>query len=155
MFSGLYGRHPAEIWQRCRRRFRSRHKRLSLDATLILLCVSLFGRPQYRRSKRVVKLHLVLNHGGWPPEFAVVTPGRTTDIELVRMLRFEPGRLLVCDCSDPDSRWWMEPTRQGVSFVTRFKNNAERGVVEQRLANRRRGIVQDEVMLLVRLQEQG
>lgn len=101
-----------------------------------------------------MKLHLVLNHDGWLPQFTVVTPGRTADIELVRMLRFESGTLLVCDRSDPDSRWWMEPTRQGVFFITRFKNNAERGIVEQRLANRRRGIVQDEVMLLVRLREQ-
>ncbi len=155
VFTRLYGRFSAEIWQHCRRRFRFRHKLLSLDATLIPLCISLFDWAQYRRSKGAVKLHLVLDHDGWLPQFAVVTPGKTADIEVARRLRFEPGTLLVFDRGYQDYAWWMELTRQGVSFITRLKDNAEYGVVEQRPTDRGRGIVRDEVVLLVRLQQQG
>jgi hypothetical protein len=155
VFTRLYGRFSAEIWQHCRRRFRFRHKLLSLDATLIPLCISLFDWAQYRRSKGAVKLHLVLDHDGWLPQFAVVTPGKTADIEVARRLRFEPGTLLVFDRGYQDYAWWMELTRQGVFFITRLKDNAEYGVVEQRPADHGRGIVRDEVILLVRLQQQG
>lgn len=155
VFTRLYERFSAEIWQHGRRRFRFRHKLLSLDATLIPLCVSLFDWAQYRRSKGAVKLHLVLDHDGYLPQFAVVTPGKTADLEVARTMRFEPGTLLVFDRGYQDFGWWMELTRQGVYFITRLKDNAEYGVVEQRPADRERGIVRDEIILLVRLQEEG
>lgn len=43
VFTRLYERFSAELWQHGRRRFRFRHKLLSLNATPIPLCVSLFG----------------------------------------------------------------------------------------------------------------
>ena len=44
------------------RRFRFRHKLLSLDATVITLCLSLFPWAEYTRTKGGVKLHLLLDH---------------------------------------------------------------------------------------------
>jgi len=47
----------------------------------------------YRRSKGAVKLHLVLDHEGYLPQFAVVTAGKTPEIQVARGQRFEPGTM--------------------------------------------------------------
>ena len=90
------------FYQHCRaeaahqgwRKFRFQHKVLSLDATMIPLWLSVFDWALCRRSKGAVKLHLVLDHDGWLPQFAVVTAGKTAEIEVARRQRFEPGAML-------------------------------------------------------------
>jgi hypothetical protein len=59
VFEALYQRCLADAGQRGRRKFRFKHKLLSLDATLIPLCLSMFDWAQYRRSKGAVKLRRV------------------------------------------------------------------------------------------------
>jgi len=155
VFEALYQRCVADAMQRGRRKFRFKHKLLSLDATLIPLCLSMFDWALYRRSKGAVKLHLVLDHDGYLPKFAVVTDGKTSDIKVARDLEFEPGTVLVIDRGYQDFDWWLELSRQKVFFVTRLKDNAEYGIVEQRAADRERGILLDEVVLLTKIQEAG
>lgn len=55
---------------------RFKNKLPNLDATLIELCASVFDWAQYRRNKDAVKLHLLLDHQGLLPSFALVTEGR-------------------------------------------------------------------------------
>jgi IS4 transposase len=141
--------------QRGRRKFRFKHKLLSLDATMIPLCLSVFDWALYRRSKGAVKLHLVLDHDGYLPQFAVITDGKTSDIEVGRRLQFEPGTVVVIDRGYQDFAWWLELSRRKVFFVTRLKDNAEYGVVEQRATDRERGILLDEVVVLTQIQEAG
>ena len=90
-----------------------KHKLLSLDATLIPLCLSAFDWALYRRSKGAVKLHLVLDHDGYLPQFAVITDGKTPDIEIARELHFEPGTVLVIDRGYQDFAWWLERRAAG------------------------------------------
>jgi hypothetical protein len=155
VFAALYQRCTAEAGQRSRRKFRFKHKLLSLDATLIPLCLSVFDWALYRRSKGAVKLHLVLDHDGYLPQFAVITDGKTSDIEIARDLHFEPGTVLVIDRGYQDFGWWLELSRRRVFFVTRLKDNAEYGVVGQRSTDRDQGILLDEVVLLTKLQAAG
>ena len=155
VFEALYQRCVADAQQRGRRRFRFKHKLLSLDATLIPLCLSMFDWAHYRRSKGAVKLHLVLDHDGYLPRFAVITDGKTSDVEVARGLEFEPGTMLVIDRGYQDFTWWLELSRRKVFFVTRLKDNAEYGIVEQRPADRERDILRDEVVVLTKLQEAG
>jgi hypothetical protein len=155
VFAALYQRCAAEADQWGRRKFRFKHKLLSLDATLIPLCLSAFDWALYRRSKGAVKLHLVLDHDGYLPQFAVITDGKTSDIEIARELHFEPGTVLVIDRGYQDFAWWLELSRRKVFFVTRLKDNAEYGVVEQRSTDRDQGILLDEVVLLTKLQAAG
>jgi len=61
---------------------------------MIPLWLSVFDWALCRRSKGAVKLHLVLDHEGWLPQFAVVTTGKTAKIEVARRQRFEPGAML-------------------------------------------------------------
>ena len=94
VFDRFYQRCRAEAAHQGWRKFRFRHKLLSLDATMIPLCMSVFDWALYRRSKGAVKLHLVLDHDGWLPQFAVVTTGKTAESEVARRQRFEPGTML-------------------------------------------------------------
>jgi hypothetical protein len=155
VFARFYSRCQAEAAQRGGRKFRFRHKLLSLDATMIPLCLSLFDWALYRRSKGAVKLHLVLDHDGYLPQFAVVTPGQTADIAVARRQRFEPGTMLVFDRGYTDLDWWLDLSRQKVSFVTRLKDNIRYGVVQPRPVRPGSEILRDEVVLLERIQEAG
>ena len=155
VFERFYQRCRVEAAQRGQRKFRFKHKLLSLDATMIPLCLSVFDWALYRRSKGAVKLHLVLDHDGYLPRFAVVTTGKISDIEVARQQRFEPGTMLVFDRGYTDIGWWLELSRQKVFFVTRLNDNIEYGIVEQRAVKPGSVVVRDEVVLLVKIQEEG
>ena len=81
--------------------FRFKNKLLSLDATLIELCATVFDWAQYRRTKGAVKLHLLLDHQGLLPSYAVVTEGRVHESRVARTLRFDPGTIVVLDPAIP------------------------------------------------------
>ena len=44
-----------------------------------------------------MKLHLLLDHDGYLPSFAVLTDGKTHEIRVARQLRFDPGTIVVYD----------------------------------------------------------
>lgn len=154
VFYQLLGRCQAEAKGQ-KRKFRFKHKLLSLDSTVIPLCLSAFDWAQYKRAKGAVKLHLVLDHDGYLPSFAVLTEGKTADITAARQMSFAPGTLLVFDRGYADYDWWLSLTRQKVHFVTRLKDSAEYGVVEQREVPEGGNIIRDEVIVLCSQQEIG
>ncbi len=59
-----------------KKKFRFKNKLTSLDSSTIDLCVSLFDWAQFRRTKGAVKLHLLLDHDGYLPSYAVITDGK-------------------------------------------------------------------------------
>jgi hypothetical protein len=54
-----------------RKKFRFKNSLLSLDSTVIDLCVGLFDWAKFRRTKEAIKLHLVLDYDGYLPCFCV------------------------------------------------------------------------------------
>jgi hypothetical protein len=50
-------------------KFRFKNQLVSLDSTVIDLCISVFDWAKFRRTKGAVKLHLVLDHDGYLPCF--------------------------------------------------------------------------------------
>lgn len=138
-----------------KRKFRFKHKLLSLDSTVIPLCLSVFDWAHYKRAKGAIKLHLVLDHDGYLPSYAVLTEGKTADITAARRMSFAPGTMLVFDRGYADYDWWLSLTQQKVHFVTRLKDNAEYGVVEQRAVPEGSDILRDEVILLCAQQDIG
>jgi len=143
-----------QLYQRCQglvnppRRFRFRYRLLSLDATMIDLCASLFDWAAYKRTKGAVKLHLLLDHQGYLPQFAVLTPGKRQEIEVARQLRFQPGTILVMDRAYVDYEWFERLTRQGVFFVTRLRCDARYRVVKRQTVPQRGHIVCDQIIRL-------
>lgn len=138
-----------------KRKFRFKHKLLSLDSTVIPLCLSVFDWAQYKRAKGAVKLHMVLDHDGYLPSYAVLSEGRTADITVAKKMTFAPETMLVIDRGYADYGWWLSLSRQKVHFVTRLKDSAEYGVVEQRAVLADGEILRDEVILLTSQQEIG
>ena len=102
---------------RKKRKFRFKNPLLSLDATVIDLCASLYDWAQFRRTKGGVKLHLLLDHDGYLPSFAVVTEGKRSEIKVARTLRFDPGTILAMDRGYVDYEWFRELTQQESSVV--------------------------------------
>jgi len=149
-----------QLLDRCRERagphgFRFKNKLLSLDATLIELCASVFDWAQYRRTKGAVKLHLLLDHQGLLPCYAVVTEGRVHESRVARTLRFEPGTIVVFDRGFTDYDWFASLDADGVWFVTRLKDNADYGVVERRPVPQRGPVQRDEIIFFYKLARQG
>jgi hypothetical protein len=138
-----------------RGKFRFKHKLLSLDASMVELCAESFDWAKYKQTKGALKLHLVLDHDGYLPCYAVITEGRTADVTEARKIRFQPGTLVVFDRGYSDYNWWLELTRGGVNFVTRLKDSASYGVVESRPVPDGSSVLRDEVILLVSQQEAG
>lgn len=73
------------------------HKLLSLDATVIDLCAAVFDWAKFRTTKGAVKLHLLLDHEGHLPAYAVITPGERYEIRVAR--RQMPKRHPTIDIS--------------------------------------------------------
>src|SRR5258708_5566861 len=145
----------AEALTRGKQKFRFKHKLLSLDASMVELCAESFDRAKYKRTKGALKLHLVLDHDGYLPCYAVMTEGKTADITEARKMHFESGTLLVFDRGYSDYDWWLNLTREGVNFVTRLKDSAVYGVVESRPVPENSNVIRDEVIVLVSQQEVG
>ena len=138
-----------------RRKFRFKNKLLSIDSTTIALSLSMFDWAQYKRSKGAVKLHLVLDHDGYLPQYAVISDGKEADISAARKLSFAPGTMLVFDRGYADYEWWLGLTQQKVFFVTRLKDNADYQVVEQRGVPEKGNVLKDEVIALFKLAAAG
>ena len=135
--------------------FRFKNKLLTLDATLIELCASVFDWAQYRRTKGAVKLHLLLDHQGLLPSFALVTEGRVHESRVARRLRFEPGTIVVFDRGYADYDWFAALDAQGVFFVTRLKENADYGVVERRPVPAGSAVRRDQIIFLYKAARGG
>jgi Transposase DDE domain/Domain of unknown function (DUF4372) len=142
------------LYQRCQReagkvrRFRFRNPLVSLDATLIDLCASLYDWAKYQRTKGAVKLHLLLDHQGYLPRFVIITAGNVPEIVVARQLAFEPGTILVMDRGYVDYQWYERLTAQGVFFVTRLRCDANYQVEEERPVPQRGGIRRDQIIHL-------
>ena len=138
-----------------RRKFRFKHKLISLDATVIDLCASVFDWARFRRTKGAVKLHLLLDHDGFLPCYAVITEGKQHELPVARQLHYEPGTLLVMDRGYTDYSWFAHLTQQAVYFVTRMKDNADYLVLDDRELPRRKGVVRDQVICFFQQARQG
>ena len=57
----------------------------------------LVPEAKFRRTKGATKLHLLLDHDGYLPRFAVITDGKTHELKIARKLRWDPGTIVVFD----------------------------------------------------------
>jgi len=131
-----------------RKKFRFRNKLLSLDASVIELCVTLFDWAKFRQTKGAVKLHLLLDHEGYLPSFALITEGRTHEIRVARALKLPVGSIVAMDRGYNDYRLFGQWTAGGVWFVTKMKSNSSYEVLEKGRALVERNILSDELIRL-------
>ena len=145
----------SQLGTRKKRKFRFKNPLLSLDASVIDLCATMFDWAKFRRTKGAVKLHLLLDHDGYLPSYAVITEGKKHEVRVARQMRFTPGTILVFDRGYTDYQWFVSLLQQGVYFVTRLKENADYGVVEEFVVPHRRGVRRDQVIFFYQLAQAG
>ena len=146
VFEGLLQRCQREV--RGGKKFRFKNKLLSLDGSAIDLSVTMYDWAKFRRTKGGVKLHLLLDHDGYLPQYAVIEPAKKAELKVARKLSLEPGTIVVFDRGYIDYTWFAKLTQQGVYFVTRQRSNTYYKVVEQRSIPQKGNVLADEMVLL-------
>lgn len=144
LYEALFGK----LLSRCRgissgHTFRFKNPLYSMDASTIDLCLSVFPWAEFRSTKGAIKLHVGLNHDGYLPEFATITDGKTSDIEVGRTVKFPKGSMVAIDRGYNDYAWYNDLTEKGIFFVTRLKSNAKSRVVSRRPILPDKGLTSD------------
>jgi len=156
IFGQLLEKCQAEVAVRgCRKKFRFKNKLMSLDGSIIDLSASMFDWAKYKRTKGAIKLHLLLDHNGYLPTFAVVTEGKHSEVAVARGLRLEPGTILVIDRGYNDYEWFAEMTAEGVFFVTRMKANTVYAVEAECEVPTKGNVLRDQIISLPALRKAG
>jgi hypothetical protein len=149
----LYQHVFLKLFDRCRgqikigkKKFRFKNKLMSMDSSTIDLCLEMYDWAKFRQTKGAIKLHLLLDHDGYLPSFAIVTEGNVSDIRVAHQFHFDPGTIVVDDRGYNDYALFGKWTAQGVYFVTRMKDNALYDVVGTKEVPQYRNILKDELI---------
>ena len=129
-------------------RFRFKNPLLSIDSSVVTLCMKMFPWAHWSRQKGAVKLHVALDHAGYLPEALVITTGKYSELTIARRRRYPEGTILVMDRGFLDFGWFYQLQRQGIFFVTRMKTENPYEVVQQRPIIEGTGIVSDHLIRL-------
>jgi hypothetical protein len=60
---------------------------------------------KFRLTQGAAKLHLLLDHDGYLPSFAVITEGKKHVIRVARQMQFARGTILAFDRGYTDYEW--------------------------------------------------
>ncbi|MGD2089328.1 MAG: IS4 family transposase [Candidatus Aminicenantes bacterium] len=136
-----------------KRKFRFKNRLLSLDASIIELSLKMFPWADYNRTKGAVKLHMLLDHDGYLPVFALVTQGRHHEVNVAhrlinssnsnsnrnrnrnrnnRSLLLPAQSIVVIDRGYTDYDLYYQWTQRNIWFVTQLRSNAKYQVVEEK-----------------------
>lgn len=133
---------------RGRKQFRFKNRLLSMDATFIELCLSLYPWAKFRQTKGAVKVHMLYDHDGYFPVFAHITDGKRGDAPVARHVLADPellpsGSIIVFDRAYLDFRLFRLLQQRSVWFVTRLKEGMNWIVTAERPAPQNRNILRD------------
>jgi len=110
--------------------------------------LSLYDWAKFRRTKGAIKLHLLLQHAGYLPQFVNITTGKVHEVNILKTLSFDPGTIVVFDRGLVDYQHWGNWTKDGIYFVTRVKNNADYEVVKSNQVPKNKNILKDQLIKL-------
>ena len=103
----------------------------SLDATVINLCYSLFPWAKYRTRKGAIKMHVLLEHENYLPEFIMITEGNQHELNLGKQMPIKPDSILVIDRGYYDFEWLYSLHKQNTTFVIRAKKDLSYTLIGQ------------------------
>jgi hypothetical protein len=135
-------------------KFRFKNKLLSLDSSTISLCLSLFPWAKFRRTKGAVKLHLLLDHDGYLPTYALISNGNRHDVTYARKTPLASGSIVAMDRGYNDYKLFASWTENGIYFVTRLKDNADYIVIAEHTVPKNRDILADQSIFFTGQQAQ-
>ncbi len=155
IFMQLLEKCQLETAAHSRRKFRFKNKLMSLDGSVIELSATMFDWAKYTQQKGAIKLHLLLDHDGYLPTFAVVTEGKYSELNVARDLRLKAGTILAVDRGYNDYVWFGQLTRHGVFFVTRMKTNTVYTTVEECAVPEKGNVISDQIISVPSLDRHG
>ena len=124
--------------------FRFKNKLISIDATVIELCLSLFPWAQFRTRKGALKLHCALDHNGNIPAFVVITDAKCHEITAAKAtFPITPDSIYCFDKGYTDFAWFRHIQSSGAFFVTRAKDNLKYAIAGQHVAPLAKGVLMD------------
>jgi hypothetical protein len=150
----LYQQVFLQLFERChvqvvgKKPFRFKNRLISMDSSTIDLCLAMFDWAKFRRTKGAIKIHLLLDHDGYLPSFAIITEGNVSDIRVARQFHFDPGTIVVDDRGYNDYTLFGRWSAQGVYFVTRMKDNTLYEAIGEKEVPQNRNILKDEMIEL-------
>lgn len=141
----------AEMYRRCaphapKHKFRFKAKLLSLDATTVKLCLSVFPWAAFRSRRGGLKMHTLLDHDGLIPSFVCVTEAKKHDLSVAKTINLPKGSIVAFDKAYNDYKWFRLLGSQGIHFVTRLKTNASYRVIKRCTVDRKQGITSDQII---------
>jgi transposase len=147
-YTELFGR----LYQTCMNRspkqdFGLKEKLFSLDASLIDVSMKLFPQANYNTMKAAFKLHIGLDHDGLIPAFVAVTSGKVGDQTQAREFNFPRGSVVVFDKGYAAYDWHASLANQGISYVTRMRDNAKFDVIKRHKVELNSSILSDETIV--------
>ena len=146
-YNELFGR----LYQGCVNRspkqdFGLKEKLFSLDASLIDVSMKLFPNANYNRMKAAFKLHVGLDHDGLIPAFVAVTAAKVGDQTQARQFAFPKDSVVVFDKGYAAYDWHASLSVQGVSYVTRMRDNAKYDVKASHKVEAGSNVLSDETV---------
>jgi hypothetical protein len=129
------------------KKFRFKNKLLSLDASTISLCLSMFPWAKFRQTKGAVKLHLLLDHDGYLPTYAYIENAKKHDVTIARKVPLSPGSIIAMDRAYNDYKLYAQWTENEIYFVTRLKDNADYLLLEEMQVPKNRNIIADQLIM--------
>lgn len=118
----------------------------ALDSTVIDLCLSLFPWATFRKAKGAIKLHTLFNVRSQIPEMIIESDGKTSDIEVARLIDLEKlskGSIITIDRGYIDYTFLNDIQKHGHIFVSRLKSNAQIVALED-YAISEKGVLKDQ-----------
>jgi len=146
VFYGLFEK--VAVKAQGKNKFRFKNKLVSIDSTVIDLCLSMYDWARFRRTKGAVKLHLVLDHDGYLPCFGIITDGKVHDVKAAHQIGSTLSTIVVDDRGYNDYRLFAKWTDAQIFFVTRMKDNALFEVIKEREPPQNRRILKDQTIRL-------
>ena len=90
-----------------------------------------FPWADYRQTKGAIKLHSLLDHDGYLPDFPMITDGKTSDVTAAHNFTLPAGSIVAVDRGYYDFDLFAQWDNSGVFFVARLKSNATYEIVKE------------------------
>ena len=120
----------------------------AVDASTIDLCLSVFSWAPFRSAKAAIKLHTLLDLRGNIPSFLHISDGKLHDVNVLDLLRPEPGAFYIMDRAYIDLRRLYGLHQAGSFFVTRAKSNLKARRRYSHTVDRNIGLIADQTIML-------
>jgi hypothetical protein len=120
----------------------------AIDATTIDLCLSTFCWATFRSTKGGIKLHTQLDLKTSIPEFIFFSNASVHDVNVLDFISFETNSIYVMDRGYVDYKRLYRIHLCGAFFITRAKDNMDFRRLYSRKADKSKGILCDQTILL-------